>query len=135
MLNLIVSYCVALVALIVGDALWLSYFAKAVFRPTLGGILLDDPRWFAAGAFYLLFTAGLTFFAVTPAMRQGSWTMALASGALFGFMAYMTYDLTNLATIKVWTFQLALVDTAWGALLSGMAATAAYAAASRFTPS
>lgn len=117
--------------MIVGDALWLSYFANAVFRPTLGGILLDDLRWLPAALFYLLFAAGLVWFAVTPALRAGSWSHAGLTGAALGFMAYMTYDLTNLATIKAWTVQLALIDMAWGTLISAIAATASYFAAAR----
>ncbi|HVP85174.1 MAG TPA: DUF2177 family protein [Rhizomicrobium sp.] len=126
-----IRYAVALLVMIVGDALWLSYFARAMFRPTLGTMLLDDPRWLAAALFYLLYAAGIVWFAVTPALRSGSWSSAALSGALVGFLAYMTYDLTNLATIKAWTVQLALVDMAWGTLLTAIAATASYFAAAR----
>ncbi len=127
-----IRYAAALIVLVVGDALWLSYFARAVFRPTLGGILLEDLRWLAAVPFYLLFAAGIAYFAVTPALRSGSWPSAALSGAALGFFAYMTYDLTNLATIKAWTVQLALVDMAWGTLISAAAATASHFAAARF---
>jgi uncharacterized membrane protein len=126
MLNLAIRYAVVLTVIIVGDAIWLSYFAKAMFRPTLGDILLDDPRWLAAGAFYALFAFGVVYFAVTPALRQGVWTNAALSGALLGFLAYMTYDMTNLATIKAWTVPLALVDMAWGTLITAVAASAGY---------
>lgn len=126
MLNLVLRYVAVLVVLIVGDAIWLSYFAKAMFRPTLGDILLDDPRWLAAGAFYTLFAVGVMYFAVTPALRQGGWTDAALTGALLGFLAYMTYDMTNLATIKAWTLPLALVDMAWGTLITAVAASAGY---------
>jgi len=130
-LSYAIRYAVALLVMIVGDALWLSYFARAMFRPTLGTMLLDDPRWLAAALFYLLYAAGIVWFAVTPALRSGSWSSAALSGALVGFLAYMTYDLTNLATIKAWTVQLALVDMAWGTLLTAIAATASYFAAAR----
>jgi uncharacterized membrane protein len=126
MLNLAIRYAAVLAVLIVGDALWLSYFAKTMFRPTLGDILLDDPRWLAAGAFYTLFACGVVYFAVAPALRQGVWTQAALSGALLGFLAYMTYDMTNLATIKAWTVPLALVDMAWGTLITAVAASAGY---------
>ncbi len=131
MLNAAVRYGVTLVVMGLGDALWLSFFAPAVFRPTLGAILLEDVRWWAAIAFYLLFALGVTFFATTPALRQGSWQIALLYGALLGFFAYMTYDLTNLATIKAWTTPLALMDIAWGTFLTALAALSGYAAASR----
>jgi uncharacterized membrane protein len=127
MLNLAIRYSVTLVVLATGDALWLSFFARSVFRPTLGTILLDGVRWPAAIAFYLLFAAGVMFFATTPAVRQGSWPIALLNGALLGFFGYMTYDLTNLATIKAWTMPLALMDIGWGTLLTALATLAGYA--------
>jgi uncharacterized membrane protein len=123
-----VRYVVALLGTIVLDALWLSYFARAVFRPTLGSILLDDPRWPVAILFYLLYPLGIVLFAVNPALRGGTWISAALTGALFGFFAYMTYDLTNLATIKVWTVPLAATDIAWGTFLTAAAATASYLA-------
>jgi uncharacterized membrane protein len=49
-------------------------------------------------------------------------------GALFGFIAYATYDLSNLATLRNWPVSLALIDMAWGAVLSGVSAGAAKAA-------
>src|ERR1700722_2222591 len=114
MASLAMRYGTALVVLVALDAAWLSYFAHAMFRPTLGSILLDEPRWIAAALFYVFYALGIVFFAVAPATRDGSWMVALAHGALLGFMAYMTYDLTNLASIKAWTVALAVVDTAWG---------------------
>ena len=133
MLRLFGSYVAVLVVMIAGDALWLSWFARAVFRPTLGSLLLDDPRWAAAAAFYLLYALAIVVFPVTLAARSEGWTGVLIYGALFGLFAYMTYDLTNLATLKPWTATLALADIAWGAILSAAAATAGRAASVLWT--
>ncbi|HTT97409.1 MAG TPA: DUF2177 family protein [Rhizomicrobium sp.] len=122
----VARYVVALLVLGIGDALWLSYFAHAVFRPTLGTILLDDPRWLAVGLFYLAYPVGVLIFAVSPALRAGSAWMAIIYGALFGLFAYGTYDATNFATIKAWTVQLATMDTAWGVMLTALSAVAGY---------
>jgi uncharacterized membrane protein len=116
-------YLVVLLALVVGDALWLSYFARAMFRPLLGNILLDNPRWTAAAFFYLIYAAGVMIFPLAMAGR-GGWAQAALYGALFGFLAYMTYDLTNLATIRAWTVPLALIDMGWGAFLTALACVA-----------
>jgi uncharacterized membrane protein len=40
------------------------------------------------------------------------------TAALFGFFAYATYDLTNLATLRGWPVGLSLLDMAWGTLVS-----------------
>ncbi len=127
----VVRYIAALIVLVVGDALWLSYFAQAVFRPTLGAILLDDPRWAAIVLFYLAYSAGILIFATKPAAQTGSAWTAIAYGALFGLFAYGTYDATNLATIKAWTIRLSCIDTAWGALLTALAGWASYAVKGR----
>jgi len=37
-------------------------------------------------------------------------------------MAYATYDLTNLAVLNGFTLRIALIDLAWGTVLSGVTA-------------
>jgi uncharacterized membrane protein len=125
-------YVAVLLVLVVGDAAWLSFFARVMFRPVLGGILLDNPRWGAAVLFYLLYALGVLVFPLALGLRGGSMLQAVLYGALFGFLAYMTYDLTNLATIKAWTMPLALIDMGWGAVLTAAATAAGYAIAQRF---
>jgi uncharacterized membrane protein len=126
MLHHSIRYIATLLVIILGDGIWLSFFAHAMFRPTLGSILLDNPRWWAAVFFYPLFAFGIVFFAVTPALHSHSLHDALLRGALLGLIAYATYDLTNLATIKAWTTTLALVDVGWGAFLTAIASAVSY---------
>lgn len=121
-----IAYASALIVFIAVDALWLGFYARAIFKPALDDIARDRPRWVAAGLFYLLYPAGIVFFAVMPALNHASGTMALVHGALFGFFVYMTYDLTNLASIKAWTTSLAVIDTIWGTFLTALAALASY---------
>ncbi|HEY4075988.1 MAG TPA: DUF2177 family protein [Rhizomicrobium sp.] len=132
MTGIAIRFAVVLLVLIIGDAAWLSYFAKAMFRPALGDILLDTPRWGAAIAFYLIYAAGVMVFPLAMGLFKESIGTAILYGALFGFLAYMTYDLTNLATIKAWTVPLALIDMSWGAVLTAAATAAGFAVAQRF---
>jgi uncharacterized membrane protein len=106
--------------------------AKGLYQSQIGGLLLAQPNWAAAIAFYVLYAAALQFFCISPALDDGSLAKAIGLGALFGFFAYMTYDLSNLATLKGWSVTLALVDMAWGAVVSAAAAAAGYAAARAF---
>jgi uncharacterized membrane protein len=94
--------------------------------------MADTPNMPAAVAFYLVYIFGVLFFAVRPALAAGDWRVGLLNGALFGFFAYATYDLTNLATLKGWSLPVSLVDIAWGAVLSAIAASAGSLAALRF---
>ena len=82
--------------------------------------------------FYLVYIAGLTFFAVRPALASGSLGTALLYGAAFGFVAYATYDLTNQATLKNWSTVLTVADLAWGTVLSAGAAGIGQWLAQRF---
>jgi uncharacterized membrane protein len=108
------------------DFVWLSNVAKSFYIDRLGGLLLDRPNIGAAAAFYALYVVGIVIFAVAPALREGSAVTALVYGALFGFFAYATYDMTNYATLKNWSFTVSVVDTAWGTCLTGVSALIGY---------
>lgn len=120
------AYLAVLVPFGVLDAFWLSLMGPRLYRPTLGDILLPGVLITPAVVFYLLYPIGILVFAVLPALKSGSVSTALIYGALFGFLAYATYDLTNHATLRNWTVQLTLADMAWGTIASGLAATAAF---------
>jgi len=65
----------------------------------------------------LVYIAGILFFAVRPAVINKSPGQAAVLVALFGFFTYVTYDLTNLATIKNWPLTVVVVDILWGVCL------------------
>lgn len=110
------------------DFLWLGTVARTFYRDQLGDLMLPQPNLVAAVGFYALYIVGVLIFAVLPALASGSWTAALVSGALFGFFAYATYDLTNLATLRNWPIVMTFVDLAWGTALTGVAAAGGFLA-------
>jgi uncharacterized membrane protein len=124
MQSVVIAYVATALVFAVADGAWLSTVGASFYRPRLAGLIADGVVWGPAIAFYLLFIAGLLYFAVVPAVAEGRWTQALVRGALFGFFAYMTYDLTNWATLKGWPGSVALVDMAWGTALSAVSAAA-----------
>lgn len=109
------------------DLLWLGVVARGFYRQKLGFILSPQVNWAAAVIFYLVYIAGIIFFAVRPAMGSNSLGQAAALGALFGFFTYATYDLTNLATIKNWPLVIVLVDILWGVCLCTVVAVWSFA--------
>ena len=127
------SYVFAYVtaALVMGglDYLWLSNTSGPIYHRALGAVMAENPNMTAAVAFYLIYILGIMIFAVRPARASGDWRTAAVFGALFGFFAYATYDLTNLATLKVWSLKVSLIDMAWGTLLTGLTASMAALAA------
>lgn len=113
------------------DFVWLSRVATGFYKSRIGDLMLAQPNFVAAGLFYLFYIAGIVYFAVAPALSGGNWVSALVSGAILGFIAYGTYDMTNLSTLKSWSLSVSVVDMAWGTVLTGLAATAGYLVTSR----
>jgi uncharacterized membrane protein len=122
----LVGYIVALISFGVIDALWLSVMGPLLYRPTLGDILLVELRIAPAIAFYLVYPLGVLVLAVLPALKSNSVAAAIGLGVVLGAVCYATYDLTNFATLRNWTLQLTLLDIAYGAILSGLAAALAF---------
>lgn len=102
------------------DFIWLSTMGKGIYQREIGSILLPNPNLLVAGLFYLAYLVGVVALVAAPA--EGDVLKALALGALFGFVAYGTYDLTNLSTMKGFTPTIAAVDIAWGTFLTGVSA-------------
>jgi uncharacterized membrane protein len=127
------AYAAAAFVMLGLDSVWLTLTANSLYRPRIGELMLDGFRPAPASAFYILYLFGILVFAVRPAFATGRWTTALVSGALLGLVAYGTYDLTNQATLKTWSTTITLADMAWGSVLTALAASAGYLAASRLT--
>ncbi len=105
------------------DLVWLGLIAKPIYQQGIGHLMAAEPKLVAGALFYLLYPVGLMVFAVMPGSTL-AWTDTALKAALFGFFAYATYDLTNLATLKNWPTSLALIDMAWGTAVSAVAALA-----------
>ena len=108
------------------DFVWLGLVSPAFYQSQLGPMLLPQPNLIPALAFYVLYVAGLMVFCVTPALALASWRKAALLGAMFGLVAYGMYDLSNLATLKGWTVNVAIVDMLWGSALSASASCCGY---------
>jgi uncharacterized membrane protein len=108
------------------DFVWLSTATKRLYKPMLGSLLSDTPNLGVAAAFYLVYVVGIVALVVVPALQQGDVIGALWRGALFGFLAYATYDLSNLSTLAGWPWQIAVIDMIWGTALNSMVAVAGF---------
>jgi uncharacterized membrane protein len=118
----LIGYVATGLVILLLDVIWLLSMTRLLYRPLLGPILLDTAKLAPAALFYFIYVFGVVFFAVAPALSTGRWTTALIHGALLGLVAYATYDLTNLATLKGWSGVVSLADICWGAILSATAA-------------
>ena len=118
----IIAYVGAALAFGALDSLWLRWAAPNLYRPVIGEIMTESVRIGAAAAFYLIYIAGMVWFAVRPGLASGSVASAMLNGALLGALCYATFDLTSQAVMKVWATHITLMDIAWGTFATAAAA-------------
>jgi uncharacterized membrane protein len=131
---LIVAFAVTAVVFLILDAIWLGVISRNLYQREIGELLLPKPKLGAAAVFYVIYIVGLVYFCVVPGVAGQSALRGLLNGAMFGIVAYATYDLTNLATLKGWSTMLVFIDVAWGAAASAIASAVAVAIAMRVVP-
>lgn len=120
------AYIATLIVFFVIDLIWLGVVARSFYASQLGNLLRDNLNFAVAGGFYFAYVVGIVYFAVAPALADGSWGRAAINGAILGLIAYGTYDMTNLATLRNWPVAMSIVDIAWGCLLTCVSAVSGY---------
>lgn len=101
------------------DLIWIGGVAKGFYVRTIGGLLRDPINWYAALLFYVMYIGGMVLFVLVPALNNGSGIRhAALMGGLLGLFAYGTFDMTALALLKGWPVTVAIVDMAWGTVLT-----------------
>lgn len=98
--------------LIAFDAIWLyirsDYHARFFANVQKSPIVV---RWIPAILVYSILAGALS----TTILHARSPRDAALRGALAGAAFYGFYDATNLATLTGWTWEMAIIDTLWGA--------------------
>ena len=118
----IVLYLSTAAIFLVIDAIMLSTVMKPLFERHLGDTLLQEIRLAPAVLFYLFYIFALQWLVTAPALETGpSWRLAL-NAAVFGAVAYGTYEFTNYATLKAWSWEMVAVDFTWGIVLTTVSA-------------
>ena len=127
-MELIIKLLAAGAIMGVMDFVWLGFVAKKLYYDEMGKILLEKPNMSAALMFYAIYVVGVVIFVVSPALEKGSLAYAAVFGALFGLVAYATYDLTNLATLKGFSAKIVAIDLLWGMVITSAMSVGAYVA-------
>ena len=121
------AYIATGLAFAIIDSFWLRTMYTRLYKPEIGELMMRGGfRMGPAVAFYLLYILGMMIFAVVPGFAAGRWQVALLQGAMFGFFCYMTYDLTNHATMKIWSTKVTVLDIMWGTFLTGSASAVGF---------
>ena len=131
MMKYIAAYAAAFVTLLVMDAVWIGLVASGFYARSIGHLAAASPNLVAALLFYVVYPVGLLIFVVAPTRGATAWPVTAARGAAFGFFAYCTYDLSNLATLRDWPVAVSVVDVVWGCCATAVSATAGKLALTR----
>ena len=118
------AYASTLVVMVVVDLIWLGVVARPLYQRGIGHLMAENANLPFAAVFYLMYTFGLVYLGIAPNTSTVGVKSAFFAGAALGFFAYATYDLTNLAVLRGWPVWLAVIDMAWGTLISGLATAA-----------
>jgi uncharacterized membrane protein len=124
--KVIVQFLVAFGVFMVIDFIWLVFVAAKFYNKELGALKKKKINWAAAVLFYILYIIGLVFFVLNPALADKGIGFAAYGGALFGLVAYATYDLTNLATMEGFPTKIAVIDLIWGTFVTCITAVISY---------
>ncbi|MEM8871783.1 MAG: DUF2177 family protein [Pseudomonadota bacterium] len=120
-------YLGSLLTFLVVDAVWLTTVMRPLFERHVGALLRPEIQLGAAAGFYLLYIVGILYFCTMPALKENALGLALFNAAILGFLAYGTYEFTNMTTLRGWTWTMVISDTAWGMFLTTVTAGAGFA--------
>ena len=127
MIIFIKTFLAILIPILIIDGVWLTFVSKSFYASRIGHLFAPNVTWWAIVLFYIMYAAALAYFIVIPAISGAlPWHRVFIRAALFGFVAYGTYDLTNQATLLNWSVAVTIIDMIWGALVTGVSGTIAW---------
>jgi uncharacterized membrane protein/protein-S-isoprenylcysteine O-methyltransferase Ste14 len=118
----ILTFLVLVFFLLVLDGLWLGYLLKDFYiEETREVALISQGSWkpvlWAVYGVYFFIPFGLFIFSIK---KSTSATNSFLYGSIFGLITYSIYEFTNIALLKNWPLDMALVDIIWGPILCGL---------------
>ncbi|MBL8729441.1 MAG: DUF2177 family protein [Planctomycetes bacterium] len=123
MARIALAYLGGLVSLLALDYLWLAVVARGFYVRHLGARMREQPKWLSAAACYVIFVAGVMWFAAWPGVERASVGCAALNGAAFGLVAFATFDLTAHALLKDFPFAIVVPDLLWGTTVATVVAS------------
>ena len=109
--SVFVSYITMLIFFIVAEIIVLSNVMQPLFKKHIGFLMNEETNFSIAASFYLVYVAGVFWFATRAGIKAESYLVAVFSGAFLGLLAFGTYEVTNLVILKDWKISLVIVDT------------------------
>lgn len=121
MLPIITSTIAGFISFALLDYLWLAKIAKNFYLDKLAThVKIKDgslvPYLPAVPLVYIVGILAIWIFVLSFASDTKH---AIAFGAVLGLLMYAFYDFTNLATLKDYSWSIAIVDIVWGGFIVG----------------
>ena len=125
-MSIIASYFSMLIFFIFAEMIVLTNIMQPLFKKHIGFLMKEDTDFSIAAIFYLIYVAGVFWFATRAGIKSESYFAAVFSGAFLGLLAFGTYEITNYVILKDWKIELVIVDTLWGIIITGSMAYVGY---------
>ena len=115
-----IKYVVGAIVLVVLDGIYLNII-KQHFNKQINAVQGSNikPNFMAAILTYIILIFGLNYFVIRK-------RLPITDAMLFGLVIYATYELTNMALLKNWSWITVILDTAWGSILFGLTTAIVY---------
>ena len=114
------QYLLGAIVLIVLDGIYLNiikqHFIKQINAVQGSTIKIN---FTAAILTYVFLIFGLNYFIIRK-------RLPITDAMLLGLVIYATYELTNMALLKNWSWITVILDTAWGSILFGLTTAIVY---------
>ena len=123
-----VAWSGAAIAFLIADGLWLGVIMKGYYMKHLAPIKRDSFKTIPAVLFYFAYTIGIVLLAIEPSGEPVGIGSAALAGAIVGFVAYGTYNMTNHCTLANWPAAVSWVDWPWGTVATTVASACGAAA-------
>ena len=117
--SILVTYISMLIFFVIAEIIVLSNIMQPLFKKHIGFLMNEQTNFSIASIFYLVYVAGVFWFATRAGIKSESSIVALFSGIFLGLLAFGTYEITNYVILKDWKLSLVLVDTSWGMIITG----------------
>lgn len=124
-------FSLALPILVALNASWFGVIASGFYRDQFSAFFQPQMNLWAASLFCILYTLSLIYVVLIPALKERSFVNAVIVGAMVGFIANMTYDLSNMATLSGWPIFASVVDIIWGTIMTAVTCGLTYLVATK----
>ncbi|MEM6997413.1 MAG: DUF2177 family protein [Patescibacteria group bacterium] len=122
-MEFMLSVLIGMIVMAVIDGPVIKYVIRPTLESTAKGISRDTPNFPAAIVFYVGYVSMVVY--LSQLLGDTSAEVAFYGG-LLGLFAYGTYEFTNMAVLKGWSWKMVMIDTVWGVILTSAVATLAY---------